>query len=1532
MKRQLLTIIGILLLLAVSVSVSAETPRLTISGNDFLDPYGNPVRFWGFNLVSLYPTHTQADSIANQLAGLGVNVVRPHHVNRDATYNWNYTANGGGGIGALINYNYNSNTTRTKNTAAYESFDYLNYKLKEKGIYTRMTLDGTRSYLTGDVDILATNPADRAAWIAAMNALNELQWDHARDLRRMLPTMDERTALLNIEFMTAFLNHENQYTGLTYAEDPQTLTLEVANETSAEYAFIMGNRFTDADAPSKNYHAYPRKSNETDQQLADRKAANEAALEYWHDMLNNKWLDYLTSIGVTGANQYSIYSKIEYNDDVRLKQRSDFLRKLDEDYFERIKALVRAQNCDIPITFSTFWRGDVNLNMHAEKGDYIEEHSYSTVKSYEGLEDLFGIANRQTKIDGMPYFIGELNQTEDERLQNIPARANLILETAVYGSFNNWTGINFFSWNHGDDTINPDGSAKNPFRANFNISSYSKDRVDLVGNMQRDQIMLDHMRTAGIIFKNELVSKSTQPKIVYIDEPYFTGGAGTLMTPKYQPKNGWQSIHAIFKQFTAPGAGVPVTQVNAPWMNSSPTQLNGQLISDTNEIIKDLNKKQLLVNAQKAAGFGGYTYLGEPVSLDHLEITNPQNGSATVIMVSGIEKPLSHTNHIIISNTAMSHSLTANMAEITGSEYALSLKVKSLTIPTKTQYWEMEITRPASLSGRRVLTSDQYGSIILPTDVSWNECELRLVETLSYSFIGAENGLSYNQQSVTGNLNFTNNFGRGFMAAAALYENKMLKELDLKPIGQGDNNITFGTFNISEQASDELATVTENYYNDTGLQPATGYEYVIQGYDGETPVGDPIIKQIVTAGEAETIPDTPFNLSAENISGGSVTLSWDSLSDSVYNIYRDGLLIGAGITNMLYTDNTAASSTAYTYKLTAVSSGGESGAAYINITTPEAGNLLYSLYKNGAFGQGLNVFGGQLYGGNVYSTVDVIDTPAATLNGEIQAGTKTLFVKTEGSNDNMVGPNINWQSTASGAKPVPVDFEGLIATASIDGWLNLQAVRNRYEIGLSSQKPGSNDIYHLRVSLSEYIETTGSTNVGYWTKWQHITVPLSDLIMYGSCYSGTNPLAVSQELFDWNNIIGVSVAVSNESGSNAMAIHDLKLISSPYNPPENINVAPASNLTATENVYNRVSLAWIASPDAAVIDGYRIYRNGTLLTPQPIQALSYTDNSVLENTSYNYVVKAVRGRRESAGIDISLSTPVNLNYLWQIYKLDGTGLEYGQFITSNVNANSPGTFTFTDNKAVANSDVVLPVGTKCIVFGPNATGVASISDYMLPNPQIFNTDTFKDLSGYINGVSLKAYVGLLANNGTEFANQDIKIGFVNGSGVIAELGNPRSYIKVSVNNYLKNVMGITPLWAPAYGDVTWYELDIPLEYIYNNGEYYVSDILIHEVVNSFDWSEITGITLSGAAYAGRLLFTDLKVETSNILPSMAVASFSAYTAKSSLSREPEANLTWEPIPNADSYKITRRGGSSGIKIFIWDDLTDIKPFIEPIKP
>ncbi|CAN5325853.1 hypothetical protein BH09ACT1_BH09ACT1_19840 [soil metagenome] len=91
-------------------------------------------------------------------------------------------------------------------------------------------------------------------------------------------------------------------------------------------------------------------------------------------------------------------------------------------------------------------------------------------------------------------------------------------------------------------------------------------------------------------------------------------------------------------------------------------------------------------------------------------------------------------------------------------------------------------------------------------------------------------------------------------------------------------------------------------------------------------------------------------------------------------------------------------------------------------------------------------------------------------------------------------------------------------------------------------------------------------------------------------------------------------------------------------------IAPTvpTNLTAASSTTTTVSLTWTASTDAVGVTGYRIYRNGTLVTTTAATATSYTNTGLTKGTSYSYTISAIdaAGNASAQSAAVVTITPV----------------------------------------------------------------------------------------------------------------------------------------------------------------------------------------------------------------------------------------------------------------------------------------------------
>lgn len=130
-------------------------------------------------------------------------------------------------------------------------------------------------------------------------------------------------------------------------------------------------------------------------------------------------------------------------------------------------------------------------------------------------------------------------------------------------------------------------------------------------------------------------------------------------------------------------------------------------------------------------------------------------------------------------------------------------------------------------------------------------------------------------------------------------------------------------------------------FTDTGLSAGTAYTYTVTASD---PVGNTSQPSAAFTQPTQKCsrPSAPSGLAATAESGTAVSLSWNAVtapdpgcSVASYLVERGGVAIAAP-SGTTYTDNSAASSTKYTYEVLAVATGAVPGAAAaVTVTTPK---------------------------------------------------------------------------------------------------------------------------------------------------------------------------------------------------------------------------------------------------------------------------------------------------------------------------------------------------------------------------------------------------------------------------------------------------------------------------------------------------------------------------------------------------------------------------------------------------------------------
>jgi hypothetical protein len=179
-------------------------------GHLYVNSGADRIRFLGVNFPSssCFPSHADADKIAERLAKYGVNLVR-----------W-MTMDTSWGDVSLIDYG--AGNSCTLDASALDKFDYFFFRLKKQGIYSDINLLAGRDFMSTD-----GLPAE----------IDTMDWKDQQTPAMFDPAIID----LQKQYATNLLSHRNPYTELTYAEDPAVALVEVCNEHGLVHAWYAGH-------------------------------------------------------------------------------------------------------------------------------------------------------------------------------------------------------------------------------------------------------------------------------------------------------------------------------------------------------------------------------------------------------------------------------------------------------------------------------------------------------------------------------------------------------------------------------------------------------------------------------------------------------------------------------------------------------------------------------------------------------------------------------------------------------------------------------------------------------------------------------------------------------------------------------------------------------------------------------------------------------------------------------------------------------------------------------------------------------------------------------------------------------------------------------------------------------------------------------------------------------------------------------------------------------------------------------------------
>lgn len=134
-----------------------------------------------------------------------------------------------------------------------------------------------------------------------------------------------------------------------------------------------------------------------------------------------------------------------------------------------------------------------------------------------------------------------------------------------------------------------------------------------------------------------------------------------------------------------------------------------------------------------------------------------------------------------------------------------------------------------------------------------------------------------------------------------------------------NNEDDLSGYNLYRDNAILASGLLENNYTDPEVENGSTYSYSVTAVDTSGNESGPSVPVEATPID-ETPPAPPTGLSAR-AGNGAITLDWaDNAEDDLagYNIYRDGMLLAAGLDESSYNDTGLENGRAYTYTVTAV--------------------------------------------------------------------------------------------------------------------------------------------------------------------------------------------------------------------------------------------------------------------------------------------------------------------------------------------------------------------------------------------------------------------------------------------------------------------------------------------------------------------------------------------------------------------------------------------------------------------------------------
>lgn len=437
--------------------------HVQVKNGHFYFKNGKRIRFFGFNFPARanMPDHETAKVLAERLATLGVNVVRIHAV--DA-----YTGEKGWSTDpeySILDYKKKDGSLNKKGL---ERLDYWIYQLKLHGIYLH-------------IDLLVARRFEEQQGL-----------DYQEDLlmSKSSSHFNERLIELQEQYALQYLTHVNEYTGLSLAEDPAVMTIQICNEDSVFFDSWEGRKGTAVKAYKEELQ------NRFNAFLLARYGNREKLKNAWTWQKQGKIVTDLAEEedpqkGTVRCPEVGNYCQnvndflYEKEQETRLEspgRYADFTRfeiELNQKYYRRMISLLRSIPVKAPIATGCLLAGAADIYSHLD-AEVMENNAYfnhplGKDSRYEGIlvPDLRDYVSTDPFTETFPEMEHRSNITVQASIAAVEKRPMILSEwneyglqlfhapaylmTAAYACLNDWDGLIIYCY-HTDDHLRPEAA------------------------------------------------------------------------------------------------------------------------------------------------------------------------------------------------------------------------------------------------------------------------------------------------------------------------------------------------------------------------------------------------------------------------------------------------------------------------------------------------------------------------------------------------------------------------------------------------------------------------------------------------------------------------------------------------------------------------------------------------------------------------------------------------------------------------------------------------------------------------------------------------------------------------------------------------------------------------------------------------------------------------------------------------------------------------------------------------------------------